>query len=489
MERELFRANLALRAIRQLFVFGIRAATQLGLAVLGLLEIGISPTALEARLIPCYIRDLWETRLIGSRDFRLCLALVNLAFPCLLGTTKDFEQSQRDGGSSRLERKLGVIGPESKKETTGKAKKRAAEGEQSGSLEKNAPLEEAPSSADASKVSRKKKKKKDGKKRPREDPSIGQHETPAVVGEDDMETPVQTGSTRESPEERPKKKVKKKTVEEGLEDPSRSGGKASGSRGEPRNESPSSERLAPSLVVRKDARSEGSLPKNGRIESPDRVEFLYDVKTPLVLNPLQCAELTRQILGGTRELPPIGDVYFKDEYIDAASVSKRLSVIERLRAENKKASDKVAEEKEVLRAKFEELEGKLKADRLAKNEMMREKTHLERNGSALEKEKAELEGERDAVVETLVKERQRLRDSRIREVTCERVRVQTAMGDKSTRCFGRVLEYHMKFLETLGCVWSSKEVIKVIVGRAMHGSDLPERRHELAHHLRFGATS
>ncbi|KAF2541300.1 hypothetical protein F2Q68_00030560 [Brassica cretica] len=321
---------------------------------------------------------------------------------------------------------------------TGKAKKRVAEGEQSGSLEKNAPLEEAPSSADASKVSRKKKKKKDGKKRPREDPSIGQHETPAVVGEDNMETPVQTGSTRESPEERPKKKLKKKTVEEGLEDPSRSGGKASGSRGETRNESPLSERLAPSLVVRKDARSEGSLPKNGRIESPDRVEFLYDEKTPLVLNPLQCAELTRQIRGGTRELPPIGDVYFKDEDIDAASVSKRLSVIERLRAENKKASDKVAEEKEVLRAKFEELEGKLKADRLAKNEMMREKTHLERNGSALEKEKAEFEGERDAVVETLVKERQRLRDSRFREVTCERVRVQTAMGDKSTRCFGRV---------------------------------------------------
>ncbi|KAF2586284.1 hypothetical protein F2Q70_00037367 [Brassica cretica] len=45
-----------------------------------------------------------------------------------------------------------------------------------------------------------------------------------------------------------------------------------------------------------------------------------------------------------------------------------------------------------------------------------------------------------------------------------------------------ILEYHMEFLETFGCVWSSKEVIKVIIGRAMHGSDLPERRHELARH-------
>ncbi|KAG5388361.1 hypothetical protein IGI04_029902 [Brassica rapa subsp. trilocularis] len=38
--------------------------TQLGSAVLGLLELGISPTALEPRLIPCYIRDLWETRVL-----------------------------------------------------------------------------------------------------------------------------------------------------------------------------------------------------------------------------------------------------------------------------------------------------------------------------------------------------------------------------------------------------------------------------------------
>ncbi|WZZ70086.1 hypothetical protein YC2023_081456 [Brassica napus] len=62
------------------------------------------------------------------------------------------------------------------------------------------------------------------------------------------------------------------------------------------------------------------------------------------------------------------------------------------------------------------------------------------------------------------------------------------MSSRKFTC-GQVLEYHMEFLETFGCVWSSKEVIKVIIGRAMHGSDLPERRHELARHLRFRATS
>ncbi|KAH0921033.1 hypothetical protein HID58_021051 [Brassica napus] len=77
---------------------------------------------------------------------------------------------------------------------------------------------------------------------------------------------------------------------------------------------------------------------------------------------------------------------------------------------------------------------KLKSDRLAKKDALREKTRLERLVASLEKEKAELEGERDAVVGTLVKERQRLRDSRVQEVTRERIKVQTAMADKSTRC-------------------------------------------------------
>uniref|UniRef100_A0A0D3E2L8 Pentatricopeptide repeat-containing protein n=1 Tax=Brassica oleracea var. oleracea TaxID=109376 RepID=A0A0D3E2L8_BRAOL len=39
-----------------------------------------------------------------------------------------------------------------------------------------------------------------------------------------------------------------------------------------------------------------------------------------------------------------------------------------------------------------------------------------------------------------------------------------------------VLEYHMEFLETFGCIWSSKEVIKVIIGR----TECWERLHEVA---------
>ena len=37
----------------------------------------------------------------------------------------------------------------------------------------------------------------------------------------------------------------------------------------------------------------------------------------------------------------------------------------------------------------------------------------------------------------------------------------------------------MEFLETFGCIWSSKEVINVIIGRAVHRSDHPERHHEV----------
>ncbi|KAF3493357.1 hypothetical protein DY000_02054382 [Brassica cretica] len=95
----------------------------------------------------------------------------------------------------------------------------------------------------------------------------------------------------------------------------------------------------------------------------------------------------------------------------------RLKVIERVRAEHKKANEKAAEEKEILRVKFEELEGKLKSSSAARKELVREKSHLEQKAANLEKEKTELVEERDAAVDKLIRERQHLRDSRGLEVT------------------------------------------------------------------------
>ncbi|KAF3500533.1 hypothetical protein F2Q69_00041045 [Brassica cretica] len=102
-------------------------------------------------------------------------------------------------------------------------------------------------------------------------------------------------------------------------------------------------------------------------------------------------------------------------------------------------------EKEVLRVKFEELEGKLKSAGAAKKELARENTRLEQAAATLEKEKTELLEERDAAVEKLIGERQRLRDSRGLEVTRERERVEAAMVEKANRCFGRVRDHFTRF--------------------------------------------
>ncbi|KAL0888331.1 hypothetical protein Bca101_012314 [Brassica carinata] len=122
----------------------------------------------------------------------------------------------------------------------------------------------------------------------------------------------------------------------------------------------------------------------------------------------------------------------------------RLGAIEQLKAERERVKAKTLEEKEVLRAKFEELEAALKEDRAAKKVLAREKTSLEQANAALEKEKAQLQEERDAVTRKLIEERRRLRDSRGQEVTRERVRVQSAMTDKFSRGIDRVRTYLAK---------------------------------------------
>ncbi|KAF2541511.1 hypothetical protein F2Q68_00030729 [Brassica cretica] len=127
----------------------------------------------------------------------------------------------------------------------------------------------------------------------------------------------------------------------------------------------------------------------------------------------------------------------------------RLKAIERAREEHKKANEKASKEKEILRVKFEELEGKLKSAGAARKELTRENTRLEQATANLEKEKVELLEERDAAVEKLIRERQRMRDSRSLEVTRERERVEAAMIEKANRCFVRVRD-HFTRLEALG---------------------------------------
>ncbi|KAH0857487.1 hypothetical protein HID58_085748, partial [Brassica napus] len=90
-----------------------------------------------------------------------------------------------------------------------------------------------------------------------------------------------------------------------------------GSGGEPARSTPDSS-------ARKRSGSEGSVVKRKRIEFPDRVEFSYNETTPLILNPLRCAELMHQIRGGTKEMPQLEDLYFKNEYINTASSRARV---------------------------------------------------------------------------------------------------------------------------------------------------------------------
>ncbi|XP_048613230.1 uncharacterized abhydrolase domain-containing protein DDB_G0269086-like [Brassica napus] len=315
--------------------------------------------------------------------------------------------------------------------------------------------------------------------------SVDRGEAPAVGREGATRGSVESDRSGAAPEDLPRKKKKKKSVEAeprpsdaetGLVEVIAGGDVSLETPPEEREVSArgsdpvTGERSIPDPSARKGARSEGSTARRKRIEFPDRVEFSYNETTPLIFNPLRCAELTRQIRGGMKVMPQLDDLYFKNEYIDAASsrarsdrsmnflvekydsalkqtmiqlgsseklAQTRLKVIERVRAEHKKANEKAAEEKEILRVKFEELEGKFKSSSAARKELVREKSHLEQKAANLEKEKTELVEERDAAVDKLIRERQRLRDSRGLEVTRERERVEAAMVEKAKNLYGQ----------------------------------------------------
>ncbi|KAH0884999.1 hypothetical protein HID58_061095 [Brassica napus] len=295
-------------------------------------------------------------------------------------TTTDMQgAASSDAGRASLEVTLGLVDKDveaeppasspKKRKRSKKARRKAAE---------ELPLEEM-ASLDETSEGLEERKRERGRKRPFEAGS------------------VEADRSEVAPEDRPRKKKKKKSVEtEPRPSDAEVGLVEVVAGGDISLETPSAEREVsarggdpvaddrpiPDPSARARSRSEGSTARGKKIEFPDRVEFSYNETTPLILNPLRCAELTRQIRGGTKEMPQLDDLYFRNEYIDAASsrarsdgsmnflvekydsalkqtmiqlgsseklAQTRLKVIERVRAEHKKANEKAVEEKEILR--------------------------------------------------------------------------------------------------------------------------------------------
>ncbi|KAH0884365.1 hypothetical protein HID58_060461 [Brassica napus] len=290
-------------------------------------------------------------------------------------TSSDADRASKEGAHGLVNEDVGAepsaSGPKKKKKSN-KSRRKAIE---ELLLEEIASLDETSEGLEAS-------KEKGGRKRPYEGAtsSADHGEAPTVGREGAAEGPFESIEAEPRPSD----------AEAGLVEVVAGGGVSLETPPEERKVSArgsdpvASERSVSDPSAGKGSRSEGSTVRRGKIEFPDRVKFSYNETTPLILNPLRCAELTHQIRGGTKEMPQLDDLYFKNEYIDAASsrartmihlgsseklAQARLKVIERVRAEHKKANEKAAEEKEILRVKFEELEGKLKSTRAARKEL------------------------------------------------------------------------------------------------------------------------
>ncbi|KAF3541447.1 hypothetical protein F2Q69_00020480 [Brassica cretica] len=344
-------------------------------------------------------------------------------------TSSDAGRASKEGAPGLVNKDVGAEPPASTPKNKNKSKKSRRKATEELPLEEIASLDETSEGLKARKEER-------GRKRPYEGAtsSVDHGEAPAVGREGATGDSVDSDRSEAAPEDHPRKKKKKGSieaeprpsdVETGLVEVVAGGGISLETPPEKREVSArgsdpvASERSVPDPSTRKGPRSEGSTVRRRKIEFPDRVEFSYNETTPLILNPLRCAELTHQIRGGTKEMPQLDDLYFKTEYIDAASsrarsdgsmnflverydstlkqkmiqlgsseklAQTRLKVIERVRAEHKKANEKAAEEKEILQVKFEELEGKLKSSSVARKELVREKSHLEQTAANLEKE-------------------------------------------------------------------------------------------------------
>ncbi|KAF8099063.1 hypothetical protein N665_0252s0002 [Sinapis alba] len=212
------------------------------------------------------------------------------------------------------------------------------------------------------------------------------------------------------------------------------------------------------------------LKKVPRVVFPDRVSFEYDGPNPLIYIPHKCAELVSQIRGGPKSLPPVADLFFKDEYVDAAR-TKLLSdgsmnfVIEKYDAALKEALANSEKLKEKSAAKGRFFRRKTAEWTAAYEEMVAKreraiawrKIHQERANiaeddlrianatiSTLETKTGQLQEKIRLEAEHHKEELARLRESRTFEVTKERVRVKTEMIPKCNKHFANIHDYQTR---------------------------------------------
>ncbi|KAF8102777.1 hypothetical protein N665_0195s0014 [Sinapis alba] len=172
-----------------------------------------------------------------------------------------------------------------------------------------------------------------------------------------------------------------------------------------------------------------------RVVFPDRVSFDYNGPSPLIYVPQKCAELVSQIRGGPRSLPPMADLIFKDEYVDAAC-TKLLKLKEKMAAKGRFFRRKTTE----WTAAYEEMVAK-KERAIARRKIHQERANVAEadlrvaNSTilALEKKAGQLKEKID-----------RLRGSHVFEVTKEQVRVETEMIAKCNKRFSNIRDYQVR---------------------------------------------
>ncbi|KAF8107324.1 hypothetical protein N665_0123s0015 [Sinapis alba] len=239
------------------------------------------------------------------------------------------------------------------------------------------------------------------------------------------------------------------------------------------------------------------LKKVPRVVFVDHVSFEYDGPTPLIYVPQKFTELVSQIRGGPKSLPPVADLVFKDEYVDAAR-TKFLSdgsmnfVVEKYDAYLKEALASLGNLREKMAAKGR-FYGRKKAEWEAAYEeisakreraIARRKIHQERANvaeadlrvaqstiSALEMRTGRLEEKIGLGTEAHKKELDRLQESRVFEVTKERVRVETKMRLLPSQAFGmrRALFDTMRLLQSQ--VFGTRKCLKALKAG---GHDIPQ---------------